>query len=201
MLTSAKRIISKNPQFVNPLKSFPQGHRFFSDCLRETNARFIQWGMWSGHPKPDVWFVTLTFKTFIESWKSWVLLKRWLGHLRQGYEDKGGLQLRWICATEWQIRHVVHFHLLISGVGLRELSRKRWEVRWESGDRNAGFCRIYDAERNLAPYLAKYLDKGGELSRGGFWRGLKTPESVSCCRPGLSVIQSGESQEISQATR
>jgi hypothetical protein len=194
----ARRSISNNPPFVNR-KILPRGHRFFQDCQRETFARFIEWGLWSGHPKPDVWFVTLTFKTFIEGWKSWVLLKRWLGHLRQGFEDKGGCQLRWICATEWQKRDVVHFHLLVSGVGLNNLSRKRWELRWETSDRNSGFGRIYNADRKIAPYLAKYMNKGGELSRGGYWRGLITPGSVTCCRSGSSVQYSDESQGISQA--
>lgn len=188
---SATKSISKNLPFVNHQK-FPPGHRFFQDCQRETYARFIQWGIWSGHPTPEVWFVTITFKTFIDNWKSWVLLKRWLSNLSEGYEDKGGFRLRWICATEWQIREVVHFHLLISGVGLSELSRKRWEVRWETGDRNSGFCRIYDADRKRAPYLAKYMHKGGEITRGGYWQGLITPGSVTCCQPGLSVQHSDE---------
>lgn len=195
MTLPAKISISKSSPKVN----LPPGHRFFPECSRETYARFIEWGMWSGHPKPDVWFVTLTFKSFEHSWKSWVLLKRWLGHLRQGYEDKGGYQLRWICATEWQRRDVVHFHLLISGVDLSKLSRKRWEVRWESGDRNAGFSRIYDADRKAAPYLAKYMHKGGELTKGGYWRGLIVPGSVTCCQSGPSVnVYSDESQGISQ---
>jgi hypothetical protein len=185
--------ISKNFPKVN----LPAGHRFFRDCKRETFARWIEWGMWSGHPKPGVWFVTLTFKTFIEQWRSYKLLIKWLGHLRQGYEDKGGHQLRWILATEWQVRNVVHYHLLISGIGLSELSRKRWEVRWESGDRSSGFCRIYDADRKAAPYLAKYINKGGELTWGGYWRGLSTPASVKCCQP--TVQNSVESLAGSQA--
>jgi len=167
--------------------NLPQGHRFFEDCQRETFARFIEWSMWSGHPKPDVWFVTMTFKTFVQQWKSWVLLKRWLGHLREAFDTKGSNQLRWICATEWQIREVVHFHLLISGVGLGDVSRKRWESRWEALDRNTGFCRIYDADRRAAPYLAKYMHKGGELTRGGYWRGLRAPGSMTCCKSGSSV--------------
>lgn len=195
-------IVSKKVENVNYLLSkrvhLPKGHRFFQDCKRETYARFIEWSMWSGHPKPGVWFVTLTFKTFIKDWKSWVLLNRWLGHLRQAFNDKKGSdRLRWICATEWQKREVVHFHLLISGEGLSELSRKRWEVRWESGDRIAGFCRIYDADREAAPYLAKYINKGGELKRGGYWRGLSVPESVTCCQP--NHLKSDESQVISPA--
>jgi hypothetical protein len=192
----AKRSISKSTPFVNH-QILPRGHRFFQDCKRETFARWIEWSMWSG-PDMGVWFVTLTFKTFIEQWRSYKLLNKWLGHLRQGYEDKGGHQLRWILATEWQVRNVVHYHLLISGIGLSELSRKRWEVRWESGDRSSGYCRIYDADRKAAPYLAKYINKGGELTWGGYWRGLSTPASVKCCQP--TVQNSDVSLTVSQAT-
>jgi len=195
MSPSATASLSKFP----PKVKLPFGHRFFPDCQRETYARFIEWAMWSGHPKPGVWFVTLTFKTFLEAWRTHKLLLRWLGHLRTGYEDKGGSQLRWICATEWQIRNVVHYHLLIAGQGLSELSRKRWEVRWETSDRFTGFCRIYDADRKGAPYLAKYIHKGNEIIRGGYWRGLITPGSVTCCRPNLSVQHPDESREVSQA--
>lgn len=182
-----------------PKVKLPEGHRFFPDCERETYARFIQWGIWAGHPKPDVWFVTLTFKTFIQFSKSWRLLTAWLKSINQAYEDKGGSRLRWIPATEWQLREVVHFHLLISGVGLSELSRKRWEVRWETRDRNAGFCRIYDADRKVAPYLAKYMQKGASLTRGGDWRGLQCPESVTCCQPIPIVQHSDASLSTSQA--
>ncbi|MCJ7789551.1 MAG: hypothetical protein MUP69_05105, partial [Candidatus Atribacteria bacterium] len=56
--------LPKNSNFSKSAKPvLPKGHRFFQDCPRETYARWIEWGMWSGHPKPDVWFVTLTFKT------------------------------------------------------------------------------------------------------------------------------------------
>lgn len=185
----------KNPVKYYPL---PSGHRFFRDCQRETYARWIEWAMWAGHPKPGVWFVTLTFKTFISEWRAWVLLKRWIGHLRESYTDiKGSDRLRWICAIEWQVREVVHFHLLITGDGLNDLSRKKWESRWEATDRITGFCRVYDADRKAAPYLAKYINKGSELSRGGYWRGLITPGSITCCMPNPSV-SSVESRGISQ---
>ena len=181
--------IAKNLPFVNT-KVLPSGHRFFLDCKRETFARWIEWGMWSGHPQATVWFATMTFKAFIPAWRSYLLIKKFLGHLNDGYRDKadkGGFQLRWILATEWQVRNVIHYHLLISAQGLDFLSRKRWERRWECIDRNAGFCRIYDADRKAAPYLAKYLNKSGcELNWGGNWQGLNSPGSLDCChRPGV----------------
>jgi len=179
------------------LDRLPPGHRFFPDCQRETYARWIQWAMWSGHPKPDVWFATYTFKTYVHERRAFIILKTFLAHLDQGYHKKPTLpntiglrrtgRLRWIAAIEWQVRNVIHYHLLISGQGLNELSRKRWEVRWMTGDRNAGYCRIYPADIKAGPYLAKYINKGGDLLRGGYWRGLKTPKSVSCCQPTSDV--------------
>jgi hypothetical protein len=66
-----------------------------------------------------------------------------------GLVQFGGHRLRWVSATEWQIRKVVHFHLVIVGDGLRNVSRKRWEFRWESLRRFTGFVRIYDADFHL----------------------------------------------------
>jgi hypothetical protein len=61
-----------------------------------------------------------------------------------------------------------------------------------------GFCRIYDAQRKAAPYLAKYMNKtrGGELERGGSWRGLNVPNSVTCCKPVDLVNTSYPAQQV-----
>lgn len=180
-----------------PSRNFPPGHRFFSDCQRETYARWIEWALWAGKPKPHVWFATFTFKDYVHERRAYGILLKWLRNLRRAYEDrpatckvaglKRGGQLRWIVASEWQVRNVIHYHLLISGVGLSELSRKRQEVRWETGNLNSGFCRIYDADPKAAPYLAKYIQKGNELQKGGYWRGLSSPNSVRCCQPNSDV--------------
>jgi hypothetical protein len=108
--------------------------------------------------------------------------RSWVGKLTQALYDKGGRQLRWILTTEMQKRSVIHLHSLVQGKELGTLSRKRWEGRWESLTVNTGYCRIYDADRKAAPYLAKYTSKtlGGEMYWGGYWRGLKTPTSVAC---------------------
>lgn len=159
----------------------PSGHRYFSDCLREGNARMIEWAL--RHEKVKGWFVSMTFKKFIKEVPAKKLLSQWLGRLATGFEQQGGDRLKWVSATEWQKRHVVHFHLVIVGKGLENVSRKRWEFRWESINWNAGHCRTYNADYKAAPYLAKYTSKsrGGELSWGGAWRGLETPNSLRCC--------------------
>jgi hypothetical protein len=143
----------------------------------------------------DSWFITLTFKSYTSELRAYRLLERWLGALCEAYRCTTGLnELRWIVAQEWQKRLVIHFHLLLSGVRLDELSRMRWEHRWEGMSEKVaavelfpcGFARIYDASVKAAPYLAKYAGKTGDqsglLTRGGSWRGLSTRRSLSCCK-------------------
>jgi len=169
---------SKSSIFRRP--RLPAGHRFFIDCLRESYARMIEWSV--SREDNSGWFVTSTFKTYEPLRRAYRDRDIWLGRLALGLVQSGGGWLKWICATEWQIREVVHLHLLVFGRGIGLLSRKRWECRWESLDRNTGFCRIYDANKKAAPYLAKYTSKslGGEIQWGGTWRGLIVPTSVSC---------------------
>ena len=168
--------------FINPQLhvALPSGHRFFQDCLRENNARLIQWMMC--RKGVSSWFCTHTFRGYEGERSSKRLFRSWVGRLDQGLRDIGGSQLRWVLATEWQKREVIHLHSLVQGMELESQSRKSWESRWESLTMNTGFCSIYDADRKAAPYLAKYTSKtlGGELEWGGYWQGLKTPASVAC---------------------
>jgi len=178
---------------------FPSCHRYFQDCYREMSARKIEWMMsMSG---VDSWFVTLTFKEYIHENRARQLVKSWIYSLNDGYKahvlkdiGKGVRGLKWVVAQEWQKRHVIHFHILISGVRLGILSRKRWECRWMAMSYEVagtvlspcGFARIYDARKKAAPYLAKYVgktnDAGDELEWGGSWQGIAVPDSVRCCK-------------------
>lgn len=162
-----------------PRPRLPSGHRFFHDAERETYARLIEWSM--NHPKGvESWFVTQTFVNYVPPKLAEGMSNRYLSRLDQALTDMtGGRRLRWIRATEWQVRDVIHYHLLALGCGLSSLSRKSWEQRWKAS--GGGFCRIYDAVHRSAPYLAKYLnkDRGGELQWGGSWLGLEAPRSVA----------------------
>lgn len=170
-------------------RSWPAGHRFYPDCLRENYARSFEWAL-NVHQKKG-WFVSFTFKQELSESRAVKLLRIWLGRLSLALLQTSGDRLRWIYVNEMQTRQVIHFHLLIFGQGVVNLSRKRWESRWETEDRNTGFARIYDAERTNVAYLAKYIGKarGGAAHWGGYWQGLKTPASVGCVhslvqRPG-----------------
>jgi hypothetical protein len=163
--------------------SLPPGHRFFRDCDREQCARWIDWAM---HLAGGCWFSTLTFKDYTSVYRAEKMNRRWLARLSQAHKDTTGAGgTKSFCATEWQQREVIHYHLLIFGAGLDALSRKRWEHRW--GVNGGGFARNYDAVMKAAPYLAKYMNKrlGGELQIGGAWLGSKPPKAISrCCHGG-----------------
>lgn len=178
--TTKKTDFQSPPLNLQLHRVLPQGHRFFSDCLRENYARFIQWAI----TRKDIqsWFVTQTFKEYESPLNAVRLFNKWAGHLSDALNSSRSGRLRWILTTEWQVREVIHLHSIVQGKELGTLSRKRWEYRWESLGRNTGFCRIYEADLRSAPYLAKYTSKalGGNMNLGGYWRGLDAPASVSC---------------------
>ncbi|MBA7588444.1 hypothetical protein ES708_30502 [subsurface metagenome] len=166
--------------------ALPLGHRFFPDPLREVNARHIQWTM--SRKGVSSYFVTLTFKDYTSPRRAEKMVRRWLARTQQSLNDTGGGWLKSFLATEWQKREVIHFHLLLVGNGLDSLSRKRIENRWEA--MGGGFARCYDAMHKAAPYLAKYTSKtlGGDMQRGGTWRGLQSPISVSRQQVGALTL-------------
>lgn len=171
-------------------RRLPPGHRFFGDCLREQCARWLDWAMGLAG---DGFFFTNTFRNFVTEYRASHEIFRWLARISQAHRDKTGAGgTKSFCATEWQQREVIHYHLLVLGAELGALSRKRWEHRWWAS--GGGFARGYDAVMKAAPYLAKYMNKrlGGELKIGGAWLGSKPPKAIGrCCNtrqpasPGL----------------
>jgi len=166
----------------------PKGHEFFPDCEREVMAQWIKWAI-NLTDKPFL-FATLTFKYPVSLYIAERKRNEWLGRMSEALRQitKGSGYLRWISATEWQDRDVIHFHLIISGIGLELLSRKRWESRWRIINGNAKWnerftgCAIYPGRKKAAPYLAKHhIAKRGEIQRGGIWRGLRTPDALRIC--------------------
>jgi hypothetical protein len=182
-----------------PIVKLPAGHRFFPDCYREQEARFIDW-LISLYPS-DCWFMTATFKNYISLEKSERWIQRYLARLNQAYKCKcvGGL-LKSIYSVEWQQRDVIHFHLIILGKGLGSLSRKRWEFRWRVI--GGGFAACYEAVHNAAVYLVKHQIKdnpSGALHLGGSWRGISPPRSLSRCCERASNVSSGEARVLMPA--
>lgn len=156
----------------------PTGHKFFGDCLRESQARMIEWAI--TRKSVTSLFVTLTFRVYVSEKKARKMVNRWLARLNQSLKDKGAGRLRWVCAKEWQERKVIHFHLLLIAEGLEHVSRKSIEARWWNS--GGGYARAYDAVLQAAPYLAKYTNKdaAGGLEWGGYWQGQDFPASVEC---------------------
>lgn len=169
-------------------KRLPSGHRFFLDRERETYARLINWNM--SRKGVDSLFGTYTFRDYVSMDKANKMIDRHLARMAEALSHKGGRRLNYVVATEWQQRDVIHFHTMLTANGLGNLSRKRWEARWERS--GGGFARLYDAEYGAAPYLAKYMNKsrGGELRLGGAWQGLNPPgalDPVKVKMPGSSL--------------
>lgn len=178
-----------NKELRNLIRApLPEGHKFFPDCEREVMARWIDWVV--NLPNTTFTFATLTFKYPISIYIAEKKRNEWLGRISEANRQltEGSGYLRWVSTTEWQQRDVIHFHLIISGVGLELLSRKRWESRWRIINGNAKWnerftgCAIYPGNRKAAPYLAKHhIAKRGEIQRGGIWRGLNTPDALRVC--------------------
>lgn len=142
-------------------------------------ARWIDWLVSTSLKRGEsAWFVTLTFRDYTHEDRAFEMARAWVAKVRQALSSAGGDGLKIVCAKEWQQREVVHFHLLMVGMGLSSLSRKRWEARWMAA--GGGFARVYDAQAKAAPYLAKYSNKtrGGDVQVWGALRGTQTPRSV-----------------------
>ena len=161
--------------------SLPCGHRFYIDCLREQEARLLEWSI--KRFSPDCWFFTQTFKYEIHPEKALRFQKMFTARLAQAkYDVTRCEQLTYLACGEWQQRDVFHYHSIFFGRGLARLSRKRWEQRWL--DLSGGFGSCYGAELKAAPYLAKHNLKStrySDLQLGGDWRGLTLPDSLGHC--------------------
>lgn len=151
----------------------PAGHRYFPDRERETYARLIDWSM--GQRGAESVFATYTFRDYVSQGRANTMLNRHLARMAESLKHTGGGRLKYAVATEWQKRDVIHFHLVLTAHGLGNLSRKRWEARWEHN--GGGYARLYEADRAAAPYLAKYMNKrhNGDFRLGGAWLGNKPP--------------------------
>jgi hypothetical protein len=161
--------------------SLPCGHRFYVDCLREQEARLIEWAIKCFIP--DCWFFTQTFHYEINP----VIALRYHGMFTARLAEAklystGCEQLTYLSCGEWQQRDVFHYHSIFFGRGLANLSRKRWESRWLK--LSGGFGSCFGAELKAAPYLAKHNSrKYGDIQVGGDWRGLTLPQGLSHCCP------------------
>ena len=170
----------------------PMGHRYYNDCYREQAARLVSWSM--GKYPNDCWFMTCTFKDYKYLIKAERWIQRYISRLNSAFKSSNpAAPLKSIYSVEWQQRDVIHFHLLILGKGLGDLSRKRWERRWQII--GGGFAACYEAVDKAAGYLVKHQIKdhpGSGLNLGGTWRDITPPKSLSrCCGIALNGSSGG----------
>lgn len=184
---------------VGKLIPFPAGHRFFHDCYREQEARFLDYMI--TRYEGNGWFASFTFVNYTFDDKAIRRLVRWYGRLIQAYREvSSAALLKSVTCVEWQQRGVIHYHSLLFGEGLGSLSRKRWECRWQNV--GGGSCRIYEADRKAALYLVKHEIKDKPetaLNLGGAWRDINPPKSLSeCCRGTMKGIRAEGGSPLSR---
>ena len=99
------------------------------------------------------WFVTLTFRDWVGSFRAHHLFERFIRAL----EKAAGIPIFWFRADEIGTRGGrFHIHVLIGNVA--HLRRLTWMDRWQE---MAGIARIlpFNAKRGAAYYCAKYVTK------------------------------------------
>lgn len=169
-----------------------KGHRFYIDALRESYARFIEWGF-RGCKTENVWFATLTFRKDVSLPRAENLVREYIRRLSVavgGHPRGKATRLRYALAREYQQRGVIHYHVIIHGVGLSNLSRRRWEEKW---NRMAGYARIGTAHCSaVGPYLVKYITKGADVQVGGNWTGRTAPKRLDRARRSVISSSSGD---------
>jgi hypothetical protein len=114
--------------------------------LREAWGQFLSQFPWH-------WFVTLTFRGEVPTFRAHRIVKRFLRDL----EAAAGVPIQWFSADEYGPRFGrFHIHLLIGNVG--HLRRLYWMDEW---NRRAGYARIlpFDDKQGALFYVAKYITK------------------------------------------
>lgn len=154
--------------------------------LREAWGQFLSQFPWD-------WFVNLTFRDEIQTFRAYRILERFLRDLEAAAE----VPIYWFRADEYGARlGRFHMHLLIGNTA--HLRRLYWMDEW---NRRAGYARIlpFDGSKGAAFYIAKYITKqGGEWSISENLGSLETQPILplqGAKTGGYHVSQSCESRE------
>ena len=137
------------------------------------NRRSEAWGQFLSQFPWD-WFVTLTFREPVPSFRAYRMFRRFTADI----ERAAGMPIAWFLVFEYGARTGrLHVHALMLNVA--HLSRLWWLDEW---NRRAGYARIlpFDRSRGAAFYCAKYLTKGS-----GEWEIVGLPAIV---QPSLPLL-------------
>lgn len=138
------------------------------------------WGGWIDGAAAWDWFTTHTFVVDVGPDAALARFDRWLARLAEAIRQKSRCspELQSACAVEWTYRGRVHLHAVVSGRGLSDHRRLRWQHRWEGIDRVCGMARVLPAKGRASAYLAKYCGKGGIVVVRGRFAGWPAPHSA-----------------------
>lgn len=119
-----------------------------------------------------LWFTTNTFREEVHPERADKCYRYWLHninrHLYGNRYQKKGVSVYGVKALEYQERGVIHFHSLLAGDGLSDVSRLESMDTWHE---LAGYARIYPprSQEAVSSYVSKYVVKGGEIECVGFF--------------------------------
>lgn len=139
----------------------------------------------------EVWFVTLSFKFNVDLPIAQRNVKEWLRRLGQVLHLKKD-EIEVYVVFDYQIREVLHVHLLVKSKGLHKLNPQIWEDKWgdisthnwtskihpinNTGNSLEGFCKSNkekDEDENYEPgSVSGYLlaRHSHEITQNmGFW--------------------------------
>lgn len=145
------------------------------------------WGQFLSQYPWD-WFVTLTFRDWVGSFRAHRLFERFVREL----EKAAGIPIFWFRADEIGTHGGrFHMHALIGNVA--HLRRLTWMDRWEG---MAGIARIlpFNAKRGAAYYCAKYVTK-----QDGDWQLSDNLAAFSSYQP-LLPLEGGTKPRIATAS-
>ena len=117
---------------------------------------------------PWEWFVTLTFITNIHPEAALKAMKHWINLLNvelygRRWRKKPPYGVYWAACIEYQLRGVIHLHLLMAGV--QNARRLTYMDTWLNLGNKNGFARVepVQSQTKASNYLCKYVVKDGDI--------------------------------------
>lgn len=118
------------------------------------------------------WFATFTFKEEVHPEAADKRFRVWASQLAESYLGRNWRRKKerapqWVRGLEWQKRHVLHYHALVTNLPRQYINRdwrSLWAAAWFNLG-NTGFARIdpCNGRDEVYEYLSKYVTKGGEI--------------------------------------
>lgn len=144
-------------------------------------------------------FITLTFTNDVSLRYALRAARVYLARLQQAARTRAEhkVSFGWVMAVEPTTADRWHLHLLVKASGaLVTIPRYRWACRWKGAGNNCGIAKVLPAEKRAAPYLCKYVTKGGQLNAGGHLRRWKDNDQSNSIREVIQCNQAAPGNAV-----